>query len=90
MEVRWTVFFTGHVQGVGFRFATTQVAREFAVTGQVRNLDDGRVELVAEGSRGEVAGFVDEVARQLAGYIRDRDTREELTKERQFRGFGIG
>ena len=40
-----SVFFSGHVQGVGFRYAVLQVAKEFEVAGYVRNLADGRVQL---------------------------------------------
>ena len=50
-----TVFFSGHVQGVGFRYSVLQVAREFDVAGQVCNLMDGRVQLEAEGTAAEIA-----------------------------------
>ena len=49
---------TGRVQGVGFRYQTEHVARSFDVTGYVRNLADGRVELMAEGDRDEVCRFL--------------------------------
>ncbi len=48
----------GHVQGVGFRYSTLDVARQFRVTGYVMNLPDGAVELVAEGAPSEVAAFL--------------------------------
>lgn len=54
---RMRVLYSGHVQGVGFRYTTCQVARGFEVTGTVRNLPDGRVELVAEGTREELEAF---------------------------------
>lgn len=54
---RLTVFYSGHVQGVGFRHTTRQVAEGFDVCGTVRNLPDGRVELVAEGARSELEEF---------------------------------
>lgn len=72
------VFFSGHVQGVGFRYASYQVAKEFAVCGEVKNLPDGRVRLVAEGSSPEVRGFVDEVRDRMAPFIREV---EEKTSE---------
>jgi len=52
-----TVFYTGNVQGVGFRYAVTTVANGFEVTGTVGNMPDGRVELVAEGLRDELEAF---------------------------------
>mgnify|MGYP001823730796 CR=1 FL=1 len=58
---RLLVYFSGRVQGVGFRYTTRRVASEFPVSGYVRNLVDGRVEVVAEGSRQTVKSFVDRI-----------------------------
>jgi len=66
-----TVHFTGRVQGVGFRYQTLQVARGYEVSGWVRNLADGRVELEAEGEMSEVEAFVAALAGQMEGYIRE-------------------
>tara|TARA_Y100001960_G_scaffold169059_1_gene177507 strand:- start:1125 stop:1409 length:285 start_codon:yes stop_codon:yes gene_type:complete len=49
--------FSGHVQGVGFRYQVRQLSLEFEVTGWVKNLPDGRVEMIAEGSRDELEAF---------------------------------
>src|SRR5262245_51276190 len=46
---RRTVYYTGHVQGVGFRYTARAAAQSCDVVGFVRNLDDGRVQIVAEG-----------------------------------------
>jgi acylphosphatase len=51
------IFYSGCVQGVGFRYTAKTVATGFEVTGIVRNLPDGRVELIAEGARGELEAF---------------------------------
>ncbi|HOA73968.1 MAG TPA: acylphosphatase [Phycisphaerae bacterium] len=75
--IRLTVLFSGHVQGVGFRYTTRSVARGYAVTGYVRNLPDGRVELVAEGTPPEVRAFVEAVQREMAGYVREAKISEE-------------
>lgn len=64
-------WFEGRVQGVGFRYQTTAVAKGFEVTGWVKNLPDGRVQLYAEGEEGEVRAFQKEVASELECYIRD-------------------
>lgn len=53
--------FGGRVQGVGFRYATKQIAKGFDVCGSVKNLDDGKVELILQGESGEVEAFVDEL-----------------------------
>ncbi len=46
---RWHVFFSGRVQAVGFRFTARTFARDLGLTGWVKNLDDGRVEMEAQG-----------------------------------------
>ena len=51
LMIRNTVHYTGHVQGVGFRYTTTTIAGKHNVAGYVQNLPDGRVRLVAEGKR---------------------------------------
>lgn len=51
------IFYSGNVQGVGFRYTVKSVAAGYEVTGYVRNLPDGRVELVAEGSKEELEAF---------------------------------
>ena len=68
--IRCEVHYSGHVQGVGFRWSACSIARGFAVTGFVRNLADGRVHLVAEGERGEVERFLAAIADSMAGNIR--------------------
>ena len=62
-----TVIIHGSVQGVGFRFRTKQIASNYAVSGQVRNLRDGTVEIIAEGIRTEVQGFLTAVATSSLG-----------------------
>ncbi len=69
MQVRRTVYFSGHVQGVGFRYTTEDIARAFEVTGRVRNLADGRVELVAEGTPEELDRFIAAIARRMERYL---------------------
>ena len=68
---RITVYFSGRVQGVGFRYATYHRARNFNVAGYVRNLPDGRVLLVAEGPPDHVARIVDDIKTQMKPYITD-------------------
>jgi acylphosphatase len=83
-----TVFFTGRVQGVGFRYATLQVAKEFEVAGFVVNLADGRVRLEAEGRAADVKAFVEAVEERMHGYIRKTE-RNTDQRPAQFTGFAI-
>ena len=69
---RLNIFYSGRVQGVGFRYTVKTVAAGFEIAGTVRNLPDGRVELIAEGTREELAAFRDAIlGAGLAGFIRD-------------------
>ena len=83
-----TVFFQGRVQGVGFRYAALQVAREFEVAGVVRNLPDGRVQLEVEGSCEAVTAYVAAVEERMEGYIRKTE-RSVRVRSAQFAGFTI-
>ncbi len=86
---REEVFFSGRVQGVGFRYSTRQVAKEYEVTGSVRNLADGRVHLIAEGTRGEVDAFVASVEERMFSHIRKVE-RRVLGGASQHTDFEIG
>lgn len=61
------------VQGVGFRYAARDMAVALGLTGWVRNLRDGRVEVVAEGSRDILKVFMDRVAGRMGRYIKNAD-----------------
>jgi acylphosphatase len=67
-KTRIRVVYSGRVQGVGFRWQVNQVSVGFAVTGFVRNLEDGTVELWVEGDLGEARGMVDAVEKKLKDY----------------------
>jgi acylphosphatase len=81
-------FFTGRVQGVGFRYAALQVAKEFEVTGFVSNLPDGRVHLEVEGDPGVVDAFIAAVGERMHGHVRKVDRKSSL-RPPQFSGFSI-
>ena len=66
-----TVWFSGHVQGVGFRATTRSIAARFRVAGYVKNLPDRRVEAVFEGELGEVDGVIEAVRERMDGFISD-------------------
>jgi acylphosphatase len=68
---RREVFYSGRVQGVGFRYTVRQLAGSFEAAGYVRNLPDGRVQLVAEGTPAELDRFLAAIAERMSGFIRD-------------------
>jgi acylphosphatase len=86
---RMNVLYSGRVQGVGFRYTAKTVATGFEIAGTIRNLPDGRVELVAEGSRAELEAFRAAIPDAgLAGFIRDEQVTWADAKN-EFRGFEI-
>lgn len=86
--IRRRVLYTGRVQGVGFRYTVRSVASRFAVSGFVRNLPDGRVELVAEGTPAAVDGLQEAVAEAMAGHIADT-SRSDAPATGEFSSFSI-
>ncbi|NPV82574.1 MAG: acylphosphatase [Candidatus Aminicenantes bacterium] len=61
MKARFHAYISGRVQGVAFRFFAQHVANQLGITGWVRNLYDGRVEVVAEGDREALELFLAEL-----------------------------
>ena len=74
---RRRVFYTGRVQGVGFRYTAVRIAQSLAVTGFVRNLADRRVELVAEGTPGELDRLLAQIAEAMADYVHNVEMHKE-------------
>jgi acylphosphatase len=86
---RVTVWYSGQVQGVGFRYAARETAGGYEVCGTVKNLADGRVELVAEGCRSELEAFRQAIRDSGLGPM-IRDEAEEWSEPRGgLRGFEI-
>ena len=86
---RMQVFFSGMVQGVGFRFTAERLARRFQVTGFVRNTEDGRVEVTAEGDEGTLTEFLTAIRESgMKDYIRDVEAHWSKA-DGCFKGFGI-
>ncbi len=66
---RKTCYFSGSVQGVGFRYTAQNVAQQRNVRGYVKNLPDGRVELVLEGPDDEMDIVVEGIRERLVSFI---------------------
>jgi acylphosphatase len=86
---RRRVYYSGRVQGVGFRFTAQSLARGFEVAGFVRNLPDGRVELVAEGDSDVLDGFLASIQIEMDTYITKVTTESESPGEYPLIGFSI-
>ena len=71
--IRAHIFYSGTVQGVGFRFVTQRHAQTLDLNGWVKNLPDGRVEICAEGSRENIERLCEGLDRHFAGYIHKKD-----------------
>ena len=80
--------YTGRVQGVGFRYQVMQIAREFEISGYVRNCADGSVLAEAEGVEEEVRAFVKEIEEQMRVFIRQVEVRTDR-RAPSFSGFTI-
>ena len=86
--IRRTSTFSGHVQGVGFRYTAREAAEGFGVTGYVRNLPDGKVELVAEGEEKEIVALLEEIGRRMEGFVHKR-TDDDSPATGQFPDFSV-
>jgi acylphosphatase len=86
---RIIVHYSGRVQGVGFRATVRQIACGYEVTGTVRNLADGRVELIAEGAKAELKAFLEGISQsELSGFIA-KQAESWQAAQGNLRGFAI-
>ena len=86
---RVTVFYSGRVQGVGFRYAVKTQVNGFEVTGAVRNLADGRVELIAEGVRTKLEGLMEAIRQSDVGRFIRQEQADWTNARNEFRTFEI-
>ena len=82
------VYYSGLVQGVGFRYTVCRLAGRFEVKGFVRNLSDGRVQVIAEGGTDQLDRFLESIESEMNDYIRATNLdRQEASGE--FADFGL-
>jgi acylphosphatase len=86
---RLNILYSGYVQGVGFRYMVKSIAMGFEVTGTVRNLSDGRVELLAEGAKDEMEAFRQAIRDSEAGRFVRQEIISWAEATNEFAGFEI-
>ncbi len=86
---RVKVVYSGSVQGVGFRYTVLRAATGFEVTGTVRNLPDGRVELIAEGAQDELEAFRQAILESGLRHFIQKEEASWNEARNDFRGFEI-
>ncbi len=83
------IFYEGRVQGVGFRYSVSQIAKGFNVTGWVRNLPDGRVELQAGAEPAELDAFIDAIRQSELRALIKKESENAAAAPPAARGFEI-
>ncbi len=83
------VHYAGNVQGVGFRYTVKSLAAGFDVIGTVRNLPDGRVELMAEGLADELSAFQSAIRESELGHFIQKEAVAWQEPQGNLRGFEI-
>ncbi len=86
---RRRVLFSGRVQGVGFRATCRWLAGGFEIVGYVRNLPDGRVELLAQGDAAEIDRYLYALSDEMGGFVRDIASEQEPTDYPPLEGFRV-
>jgi acylphosphatase len=82
------VIYRGNVQGVGFRFTACRAARSYDVTGYVRNLPDGSVEVMVEGDSDQIDPFLADLSQRFSGFVRTQ-TQQIAPYSGSFETFGV-
>lgn len=82
------IIFTGQVQGVGFRFTAFNMANRHQLTGFVRNLPDGTVEMLIQGTSGAIDDCIRDIKEYFSGYIRETKIKE-IPSNSQYKDFEI-
>ncbi|MCX5678476.1 MAG: acylphosphatase [Candidatus Omnitrophica bacterium] len=87
-DKRAHIYYEGMVQGVGFRFSAQERATSLGLKGWVKNLDDGRVEVLCEGAERDIKAFLEKMALAFGTYISNTDI-EWAEAVEEYKGFDI-
>ncbi len=82
------IFYSGSVQGVGFRFTTQNFAMQLGLKGWVKNLRDGRVEIVVEGPKEKIEELCQNLESQFGSYVHSKEI-DFFPAEGKFRTFDV-
>ena len=82
------ILYQGRVQGVGFRYTVRRIADTFKLTGWVRNLEDGRVEILAQGDRKTIERMMQTIEEHFQGCIHQKEV-EVVESSQLLDGFEI-
>lgn len=88
MDVRAHIFYSGIVQGVGFRYTTQRFAAGLGLGGWVKNLSDGRVEMIVVGEKPKVEQLIQSLETHFSGSIRGKEVSYQDPIE-QFKDFRV-
>ena len=80
------IFFSGRVQGVGFRFTARQIAERYELTGFVRNTSDGKVEMLLQGRTEDIDGCIEDLQQTFT--VRDTQI-EDVPFDSSYSDFSI-
>lgn len=87
-QVAQHIIFKGRVQGVGFRYTTQRAATHYDLTGYVRNLPDGTVEALLQGTKPNIQAFMGDLQDTFGGYLREINT-TDLPVNPQYHDFRV-
>jgi acylphosphatase len=85
---QWNVYYSGRVQGVGFRYTARQLAARYVVTGYVENLDDGRVHVLVEGMPDQLEAYLADIGREMSRFIHS-EQRDRTKASGRFDAFEV-
>jgi len=82
------IIFTGYVQGVGFRFTSQRIANRYRLSGWVRNLPNGNVEMHIQGPEESIQNCIRDIQEAFGGYIQETKT-ENVPPDPKIKSFQV-